>query len=154
MAQCALQLLRVVQHLCAQLHSGCVPINQTTASDSANIQVESRQAWHIVRCSCSGLCNTFVPLWLQICKSDPTRQFRTHDVCLERMLDHTHTHTRTHTGMTAAATSIDNSQLAALRSGHSIVDDEHVLLTWEFHLPASLCCSESGLLWSSDEHSS
>ena len=36
MAQRALQLLRIVQHLCAQLHPGCVPVNQTTASDGAN----------------------------------------------------------------------------------------------------------------------
>ena len=43
MTQRALQLLRVVQHLCAQLHPGCVPVDQTTASDSANIQAESRQ---------------------------------------------------------------------------------------------------------------
>ena len=40
------------------------------------------------------------------------------------------------------------------RQQHSIADDNCVVLTWEFHLPASLCCSESGLLWSSDEHSS
>ncbi len=60
----------------------------------------------------------------------------------------------THMGITAVSTSIDNSQLAALCSGHSIADDKREVLTWEFHLPASLYCSESGLLWSSGGHSS
>ncbi len=104
MTQRALQLLRIVQHLCAQLHSGCVPVNQTTASDSANIQAESRQADRHGHHSCVNnhrqqpACSTM--LWSQWL------------------------------------------QMTSVR-----------ILTWEFHLPTSLCCNESGLLWSSDGHS-